>query len=59
MRNWVDRPAQVVGHSARILDTDFAAETAELTRTQILRQAGIAMVAQANARPSAVLQLLR
>ncbi len=40
---------------SRILDTDFAAETAALTRAQILQQAGTAMVAQANAVPQNVL----
>jgi flagellin len=44
---------------SRILDTDFAAETAELTRAQILQQAGTAMVAQANTLPQNVLSLLR
>jgi flagellin len=44
---------------SRILDTDFAAETASLTRGQILQQAGIAMLAQANALPNQVLALLR
>jgi flagellin len=44
---------------SRILDTDFAAETATLTRGQILQQAGIAMLAQANALPNQVLALLR
>jgi flagellin len=44
---------------SRILDTDFAAETAELTRSQILQQAGTAMVAQANSIPQNVLSLLR
>ena len=44
---------------SRILDTDFAAETAALTRAQILQQAGTAMVAQANSAPQAVLSLLR
>lgn len=43
---------------SRIMDTDFAAETAELTRTQILQQAGTAMVAQANSTPQSVLSLL-
>jgi flagellin len=43
----------------RIMDADFAAETAELTRTQILQQAGTAMLAQANAAPQNVLSLLR
>lgn len=44
---------------ARIRDTDFAKETAELTRTQILQQAGTAMLAQANQVPQNVLSLLR
>ena len=44
---------------SRIQDTDFAAETANLTRTQILQQAGTAMLAQANAMPQNVLSLLR
>ncbi|MGC4028540.1 MAG: flagellin [Steroidobacteraceae bacterium] len=44
---------------SRILDTDFAAETAALTRSQILQQAGTAMVAQANAIPQNVLSLLK
>jgi flagellin len=44
---------------SRILDADFAAETANLTRTQILMQAGTAMLAQANAVPQNVLSLLR
>jgi flagellin len=43
----------------RILDTDFAAETASLTKAQILQQAGTAMLAQANALPQNVLTLLR
>jgi len=44
---------------SRIQDTDFAAETANLSRAQILQQAGTAMVAQANALPQQVLQLLK
>jgi flagellin len=43
----------------RIMDADFAAETANLSRAQILQQAGTAMVAQANALPQQVLQLLQ
>ncbi|MEK9824388.1 MAG: flagellin, partial [Gammaproteobacteria bacterium] len=38
---------------------DFAAETASLTRGQILQQAGVAMLAQANALPQNVLSLLQ
>jgi flagellin len=44
---------------SRIIDTDFAAETANLSRAQILQQAGNAMVAQANHLPDQVMQLLR
>jgi len=44
---------------SRIQDTDFAAETANLTRAQILQQAGTAMLAQANALPNSVLSLLK
>jgi flagellin len=44
---------------SRIQDADFAQETAELTRSQVLQQAGMAMLAQANALPNTVLTLLR
>ena len=44
---------------SRIMDADFAEETARLTRAQILQQAGTAMLAQANAAPQSVLALLR
>lgn len=44
---------------SRVMDADFAQETAELTRKQILQQAGTAMLAQANAFPNLALQLLR
>uniref|UniRef100_UPI0025873A2A flagellin n=1 Tax=Limnobacter sp. TaxID=2003368 RepID=UPI0025873A2A len=43
----------------RIMDADFAKETANLTRNQILQQAGTAMLAQANQLPNGVLSLLR
>ena len=43
----------------RIIDADFATETANLSRAQILQQAGTAMVAQANQMPQQVLSLLR
>ena len=43
---------------SRIMDTDYASTTAELARTQVLQQAGIAMVAQANQIPSGVLRLV-
>jgi flagellin len=44
---------------SRIMDTDFAAETAQLARAQILQQAGNAMLSQANQLPQQVLQLLK
>ncbi|MGN6512745.1 MAG: flagellin N-terminal helical domain-containing protein [Lysobacteraceae bacterium] len=49
----------VTAARSRIMDADFAKETAELTRTQILTQAGTAMLAQANQAPQSVLSLLR
>src|SRR6478736_6277973 len=48
----------VTAARSRIMDADFAKETAELTRTQILTQAGTAMLAQANQAPQSVLSLL-
>ena len=44
---------------SRILDTDYASETSELARTQIIQQAGTAMLAQANQLPQTVLSLLQ
>jgi flagellin len=43
----------------RIIDADFAAETANLTRSQILQQAGVAMLSQANSLPQSALALLQ
>jgi flagellin len=43
----------------RIMDADYAMETANLSRAQVLQQAGTAMVAQANQQPQSVLALLR
>ncbi len=45
--------------NSRIVDADFAAETASLTKAQILQQAGVSILAQANAVPQTVLGLLR
>ncbi len=45
--------------NSRIRDADFAAETAELSRTQVLQQAGLSVLSQANAQPENVLQLLQ
>jgi flagellin len=44
---------------SRIVDADFALETANLTRAQILQQAGTAMLSQANSSPQSVLSLLQ
>ena len=44
---------------SRILDADFAKETAELSRTQVLQQAGVSILAQANAQPQLALSLLQ
>ncbi|MEL6215482.1 MAG: flagellin, partial [Pseudomonadota bacterium] len=43
----------------RILDADFAAETAQLTKAQILQQAGVSVLTQANAQPQLALSLLQ
>jgi len=56
LRNAVEQQAAARG---RIMDADFAAETANLSRQQILQQAGTAMIAQANQVPQNVLSLLR
>ena len=56
LRTSVENQAAARG---RIMDADFAAETANLSRTQILQQAGTAMIAQANQLPQGVLGLLR
>jgi len=44
---------------SRIMDTDYAAETTELARSQIIQQAATAMLAQANQQPQSVLSLLQ
>jgi len=44
---------------SRIMDADFASETANMSRAQVLQQAGTAMIAQANQQPNQVLSLLR
>jgi flagellin len=67
LQNRLDSTVSSISQSAenlsaarsRIQDADFATETAQLTRLQILQQAGTAMLAQANSRPEMVLSLLR
>jgi len=49
----------ITSSRSRIMDTDYAAETANLTRAQILQQAGTAMLSQANSAPQTVLSLLK
>jgi len=56
LRSAVEQQAAAKG---RIMDADFAAETANLSRSQILQQAGTAMIAQANQVPQNVLSLLK
>jgi flagellin len=59
IRNLETSIENLSGARSRIRDADFAVETAELTRTQILQQAGTAMLAQANQVPQNVLSLLQ
>ncbi|MBE8717385.1 flagellin N-terminal helical domain-containing protein [Cellvibrio polysaccharolyticus] len=59
MANLANVSEKTSASKARIVDADFAAETAALSRAQVLQQAAQAMLAQANARPQEVLQLLR
>ena len=59
IRNIQNVRENVTAARGRIQDTDFAAETASMTRGNILQQAGISMVSQANSLPQAVLALLK
>ena len=59
IRNIQNTSENLSAARSRIQDADFAAETAALTRSQILQQAGVSMLAQANAVPQNVLSLLR
>ena len=58
-RNLQTAGQNVAASRSRILDADFAAETASLARSEILQRAGTAMVSQANQTPAQVLSLLR
>jgi flagellin len=58
IRNLSNIVENVAGARSRIRDTDFAKETAELTRSQILQQASTTILSQANQRPQAALSLL-
>ena len=57
--NLTNVSTQTAAARSRILDTDYAASTSELARTQIIQQAGTAMLAQANQLPATVLTLLQ
>jgi flagellin len=59
VRNLQDSVEATESARSRIRDADFAQETANLTRSQILQQAGVAMLAQANTQPQSVLSLLQ
>jgi flagellin len=59
VNNLMSISENVAAARSRIMDADFAAETANLTRTQILQQAGVAMLSQANAIPQTALALLK
>jgi flagellin len=59
VRNGQNVAENLTASRSRIQDADFAMETANLTRSQILQQAGISMLSQANAQPQNVLSLLR
>ncbi|MFT4941496.1 MAG: flagellin [Paraglaciecola sp.] len=59
IRNLSNISENVSAARSRIRDTDFAVETAELTRWQIIQQASITILGQANQRPQAALQLLQ
>jgi flagellin len=57
--NQANELANTEASRSRVLDTDYAAATTELARTQIIQQAGTAMLAQANQLPQSVLALLQ
>jgi flagellin len=57
--NQANELANTQASRSRVLDTDYAAATTELARTQIIQQAGTAMLAQANQLPQSVLALLQ
>lgn len=59
MSNLANVSEKTSASRSRIVDADFAAETAALSRAQVLQQAATAMLAQSNARPQEVLSLLR
>ena len=59
VRNLANVAENTSAAAGRVMDTDYAAETANLTKAQILQQAATSILAQANAQPQAVLSLLQ
>jgi len=59
MSNLANVSEKTAAARSRILDADYAAESSQLSRSQVLQQASQAMLAQANAQPQQVLQLLQ
>jgi len=59
IRNLSSISESLAAANSRILDADFAAETAELSKNQVLQQAGISVLAQANGLPQQILSLLQ
>ena len=59
VRNLANVAENTAAAAGRIMDTDYAAETANLTKAQILQQAATSILAQANAQPQSVLSLLQ
>ena len=59
VRNLANVAENTAAATGRIMDTDYAAETANLTKAQILQQAATSILAQANAQPQSVLTLLQ
>ena len=58
-RNLSNVAENTAAATGRVMDTDYAAETANLTKAQILQQAATSILAQANAQPQSVLALLQ
>jgi flagellin len=59
VNNITELSANLSSARSRIIDTDYASETAKLTKGQILQQAATAMLAQANQMPNVILSLLK
>jgi len=59
VNNITELSANLTAARSRVTDTDYASETASLTKGQILQQAATAMLAQANQMPNVILSLLK